>query len=201
MPRTRVEVERLWWGAGVLLLALLVAVDVVLGRQINGAFAGAAVLTAINAGVRRTASVAALALAASVASGVWHDNLGERAWAIRFATCVLVCGLAVVAAAVTDGRRVRLERTVALAQRVLDALAVELTGARTVKEVADGFVGHAVGNLGATSAMVLSLDADEVLRTVTWHGRSGGGADQYQEVPLSSRLPGAMAVREGTDIH
>ena len=83
-----------------------------------------------------------------------------------------------------------LERTTALAQRVLDALAVELTGARTVKEVADGFVGHAVGTLGATSAMVLSLDADDVLRTVTWHGRSGDGADQFQEIPLDQRPPG-----------
>jgi serine phosphatase RsbU (regulator of sigma subunit) len=201
LPRTRVEVERLWWVAGVLLLALMVAVDVVLGRQINGAFAGAAVLTAINAGVRRTASVAGLALVASVASGVWHDNLGERAWAVRFATCVLICGLAVVAAAVNDGRRLRVERTVALAQRVLDALAVELTGARTVKEVADGFVGHAVGTLGATSAMVLSLDADDVLRSITWHGRTGAGADQFQEVPLSADLPGAVAARERVDLH
>jgi serine phosphatase RsbU (regulator of sigma subunit) len=201
MTRTRVEVERLWCAAGVVLLALIVAVDVVLGRQINGAYAGAAVLTAINAGVRRTASVAGLALLASVASGVWHDNLGERAWAVRFATCVLISGLAVVAAAVNDGRRLRLERTVALAQRVLDALAVELTGARTVKEVADGFVGHAVGTLGATSAMVLFLDADQVLRTLTWHGRTGAGADQFQEIPLSSDLPGAVAAREGINRH
>ena len=139
--------------------------------------------------------MAALALAASVASGVWHDNLGERDWAIRFVTCVLVCGLALswpptpttpAPAARADDR---------LAQRVLDALAVELTGARTVKEVADGFVGHAVGTLGATSAMVLSLDADDVLRTLTWHGRSGDGADQYQEIPLAGDLPGAVAAR------
>jgi serine phosphatase RsbU (regulator of sigma subunit) len=199
--RTRIEVERLWWLAGVLLLVVLVAVDVLLGRQINGAYAGAAVLTAINADVRRTASVAALTLVASVASGVWHDNLGGREWTIRFATCVLICGLAVTAALVNDRRRVRLERTTALAQRVLDALAVELTGARTVKEVADGFVGHAVATLGATSAMVLSLDADDVLRTMTWHGRAGKGADQFQEVPLAGDLPGAVAARQGADVH
>lgn len=199
--RAHTEVDRHWWLAGVLLLGLLMAVDFLLARQINGVYAGAAVLVAVNADTRRTAGVAALAILASVASGVWNDNLGEREWVIRFAGCVLICGLAVMAARRNQRRRERLERTTTLAQRVLDALAVELTGARTVKEVADGFVGHAVGTLAATSAMVLSLDADEVLRTVTWHGRSGGGADQYQEVPLSSRLPGAVAVREGTDIH
>ena len=138
---------------------------------------------------------------ASVASGVWNDNLGERDWAIRFATCVLICGLALLAARANTARRERLLRTTTLAQRVLDALAVELTGARTVKDVAEGFVGHAMGTLGATSAMVLTLDADGVLRTLTWHGRSGSGADHYQEIPLTSDLPGAVAVREGTDVH
>ncbi len=198
---TRAEVERLWWLTGVLLLVCMVAVDVLLGRQINGAYAGAAVLTAVNAEVRRTAGVAVLTLVASVASGLWHTNLGERDWALRFATCVLICGLAVMAAHANQRRRLHLERTTALAQRVLDALAVELTGARTVTEVADGFVGHAVATLGATSAMVLTLDADGVLRTVTWHGRTGDGADQFQEIPLSGDQPGAVAVRQGADVH
>lgn len=199
--RVRRTAETLSWLAGVLLLAVMVTVDVVLGRQINGAYAGAAVLTAINADVRRTASVAALALVASVASGTWNDNLGERDWAVRFATCVLVCALAVVAAHVNQRRRRRLTRTTALAQRVLDALAVELTGARTPREVAEGFLEHASGTLGATSAMVLSLDADDMLRTLAWRGRTGDGADQYQEIPLAGDLPGSVAVREGRDVH
>lgn len=197
----RGESGGLSWVTGVLLLGVMVAVDVLLGRQINGAYAGAAVLTAINADVRRTAGVAGLTLVASIASGVWHDNLGERDWAVRFATCVLICGLALMAARANHARRQRLVRTTTLAQRVLDALAVELTGARTVKDVAEGFVGHAMGTLGATSAMVLTLDADGVLRTLTWHGRAGGGADHYQEIPLTSDLPGAIAVRHGTDVH
>ena len=199
--RARLGAQSPWWLGGVLLLGVMVAVDVVVGRQINGAFAGAAVLTAINADVRRTSQVAAMTLVASVASGVWHDNLGERDWALRFVTCILICGLALLAADANEKQRRRLEQTTALAQRVLDALAVELTGARTVKEVADGFLGHAMGTLGATSAMVLWLDADDVLRTLAWHGRSGDGADQYQEMPLAGDLPGAVAARSRTDVH
>jgi hypothetical protein len=136
------------------------------------------VLTAINADVRRTANVVALAVVASSASGTWNDNLGKRDWAIRFATCVLICALALIAAEANLRRRWRLARTTALAQRVLDALAIELAGARTVKDAAEGFLGQAMGTLGAKSAMVLSLDADDVLRTLSWHGRAGGGADQ-----------------------
>lgn len=189
------------WLSGVLVLAVMVAVDVQLGRQINGAYAGAAVLTAINASARRTTGVAVLAVVMSIASGTWNHNLGERDWAIRLLTCVLICALAVQVATVNQRSRQRLAHTTGLAQRVLDALAVELTGARTVKEVADGFLGNAMKTLGATSAMVLSLDADGVLRTLTWHGRGNNSADQYQEVHLSSDLPGAMAVREGRDVH
>ncbi|MCF6378006.1 SpoIIE family protein phosphatase [Nocardioides KLBMP 9356] len=199
--RLRAVGESPLWLSGVLLLALMVAVDIVLQRQINGAYAGAAVLTAIYASPQRTALVSALALAMSVASGAWNDNLGERDWAIRFATCVVICGLALIASNTNRKRQQRLERTTAMAQGVLDALAVELTGARTVREVADGFLGRAVAAMGATSAMVMSLDSDDVLRTLTWHGRRGNGADQYQEVPLSSDVPGAVAVREDRDIH
>ena len=67
--------------------------------------------------------------------------------------------------------------------------------------MADGFLGHAMGTLGATSAMVLWLDADDVLRTLACDGRSGDGADQYQEMPLAGDLPGAVAARSRTDVH
>ena len=190
-----------WRVVAVLLIGLFVAVDLMLGHQISGVYAAGAVLAAINEGARRTACVATLAVLAAFASGTWNDNLGETEWAIRLAGCALVGGLAVVAAEVNHRQRQRLERTTVLAQRMFDALAVELTGARTVKQVADGFVGRAVSALGATSAMVLSLDADDVLRSVTWHARGGDGADQHQEVPLSSHLPGAVAARERSDLH
>lgn len=194
-------VERVWFVAGLALVGFLAVVDVSSQHQINGVYAGGAIVAAAACGPGRTAAVAVVALLVSAGSGVWNDNLGERAWALRFAACALLCVFAVVTAVVNQRRRRQLERTTGLAQRVLDALAVELTGARTVGEVADGFVGHAVRTLGAKSAMVLSLDADGVLRAVTWMGRGGGGADQYQEVPLSSDVPGAVAAREGIDMH
>ncbi len=187
--------------AGVLLLAVLLVADAALGHQISGVYAAAAVLVAINADVVRTTGVAVLAVVAAAASGLWNDNLGDQDWVLRLVSCVVVCVVAVVAAHLNHQRRRQLERLTAMAQRVLDALAVELTGARTVKEVADGFVGHAVSTLGATSAMVLSLDADHVLRSVTWHGRLSGATDDYQEAPLDGDLPGSVAVREGTDLH
>ena len=203
VSRTRDEVERLWWLTGVLLLGVMVAVDL-------------AARAPDQRRVRRRrrphrrstptcdvrASVAGLTLAASVASGVWHDNLGERDWAIRFATCVLICGLAVLAAHANERRRLRLERTTALAQRVLDALAVELTGARTVKEVADGFVGprgrHAGRHVG---------DGAHRSTPTTCCGPSPGtgGAGTARTSTRRSRsasdLPGAVAAREGTDVH
>ena len=58
----RAGAERPWWLAGVLLLGMLMALDFLLGRQVNGAYGAAAVVAALNADPRRTAAVAALAL-------------------------------------------------------------------------------------------------------------------------------------------
>lgn len=201
MRHDEYAVEGYWWLAGMSLVAFLVLTDIVTQHQINGVYGAGAVLTAVFCGPGRTGVVAATALVASFGSGIWNDNLGDRDWAVRFAACALLCGVAVLTAVVSRRRRRELRRTTALAQRVLDALAVELTGARTVTDVADGFIGHARDTLGARSGMVMSLDPDDVLRTVTWTGRGGSAADQFQEVPLASDVPGAVAVREGTDLH
>jgi serine phosphatase RsbU (regulator of sigma subunit) len=194
-------VETFWWLAGMGLVLALVVTDLVTQHQINGVYAGGALLAAVWCGPLRTGIVAAVALLASLGSGIWNDNLGDRDWMVRFAACALLCAIAVLTASVSQRRRRDLRRTTTLAQHVLDALAVELTGARTVADVAEGFIGHARETLGAKSAMVLSLDPDGVLRTVTWAGRGGSAADQFQEVPLASDVPGAVAAREGVDLH
>ncbi|GAB6984089.1 SpoIIE family protein phosphatase [Nocardioides pyridinolyticus] len=202
MNRVLLErVERGGWLVGLAVVAVLVAADLVSGRQINGVYAGGAVVAALFCTPGRTSVVAAVAVVASAASGAWNGNLGTSEWLLRFAACALLAALAVAAARLNQHRREQLERAQSLAQQVLDALAVELTGARTVKDVADGFVSHAAAVLGAKSAMVHSLDPDGVLRTVTWSGRGNGAADQFQELPLASDLPGAVAAREGIDLH
>lgn len=199
--RARLLGESPLWLSGVGLLVVVLGVDLLLGRQVNGAYGGAAVLTAVYADPRRTKAVAGAGLLLSVASGTWHHNLGERDWALRLATCTLICALALVSSHANESRRRRLLHTTTLAQRVLDSLAVELTGARTVKEVADGFLGNATAIMGATSAMTMSLDDDGVLRRLSWHGPAVPAVDQYREIPLSSDAPGAVAVRERRDIH
>ena len=172
-----------------------------LDRHMSGTYAGGAVLAAVLSSPRRTARVAALAVLAALLSGTWNQNLGSPEWTARLAACLALSALAVGISAVAERRRAGLEHTTRLAQRILDALAVELTGARTTKEVAEGFVLHAVRTLGAQSAMVLSLDPDGMLRSVVWDGRGGPQADHYQEFPLASDVPGAVATRTRTDLH
>lgn len=201
MTRHADPVERVWWLVGLAVVAMLAVTDYVSGRQINGAYGVGAVIAAFWCSPRPTLVVAAAASVTSVASGVWNDDLGEAAWTVRFLTCLLLCAIALATSHTNQRRRRQVQRIQLLAQQVLDALAVELTGARTVTEVADGFVSHAVRVLGAKSAMVLSLDPDDMLRTVTWNGRGGSAADQFQEVPLNSDLPGAVAARDGVDLH
>lgn len=187
--------------AALLSLALMVLVDAVGGFQLNGIYAASAVLAGVAAGSRRTVVVATLAVGASALSALWNEELLAGGWLLRFLGCVVICVLAVVGARLQDAQGRRLQRSTTMAQQMLDALAVELTGARTVKEVAEGFVTHMVDTVGAVSAMVLRLDPDDVLRTVTWHGRGSAAADAYQEVPLDWDVPGAVAVREDRDLH
>ena len=104
-------VESYWWLAGMGLVAFLVLTDIVTQHQINGVYGAGAVLTAVFCGPSRTGVVAATALVASVGSGIWNDNLGDRDWAVRFAACALLCAVAVLTAVVSRRRRHDLRRT------------------------------------------------------------------------------------------
>ncbi|WP_374969625.1 SpoIIE family protein phosphatase [Terrabacter sp. BE26] len=187
--------------AGGVVLGAWVAVDVLADFQVSGLFCLAALVVAVSASPRQTLMISVAAVTAAVASGLWNDNLGSAAWLVRLAGCVIGCASAIVAAQLMEHHRQVLQHTSSLAQGLLDALAVELTGARTVKEVASGFVGRAAARLGASSGMVFVLDADQMMRSIVWMGRGGPEADRYTEFPVDADLPGAIAAREGTPRH
>ena len=188
-------------GVGSLFLVAAVLVDFVGDVQLSGVYATAAILASISGRPRETGVLAGLAVTAAVVSGLWHETTGEWAWSIRMVSCVVAGVAAVVAARLAQRYRQRMRHTTRLAQDLLDALAVELTGARTVPEVAQAFLGRAVERLGAASAMIFLLDTDDVMRSVAWLGRGGPQADQYAEFDLDADLPGAAAARSRTPLH
>jgi serine phosphatase RsbU (regulator of sigma subunit)/anti-sigma regulatory factor (Ser/Thr protein kinase) len=72
----------------------------------------------------------------------------------------------------------------------------DLTGARTLQDIAAVVVRHATESLGAQAAMVFVADGG-VLRSVHAHGSDPRWAQRYQEVPLDADLPGAVVFNTG----
>lgn len=186
---------------GCVLVVAAAFVDLVLGVMATGLYAGGAVLASISADARRTAGVGALGIALGLVSRAWQpaDRLDE--WYVRAGGLVVLVALAVVAAAVGGRLRRRVEEQSRLAHGVLATLAVDLSGAMTVREVADRFVEVVTVRLRAQSARVYSLDEDDVLRSLAWHTHAVDLEDTYDEVPVASPLPGARAVRERRSFH
>lgn len=187
--------------SGALVLAVWLALDLLGEFQVSGLFCLVAVVVAISASTWWTLVASAVAVTAAAASGLWHDNVGSTAWAVRLIGCAIGCAAATVAARGLERDRRDLRHTTSLAQGLLDALAVELTGARTLKEVARAFVGRAADRLGASSGRVFMLDGDGMMRSIVWVGRGGPQADSYAEFPIDANLPGAVAAREQTARH
>ena len=187
--------------AGALFFVVWLVLDASGEQQVSGLFSLTAVIVAVSASTRWTVAASVAAVTAAAASGLWHDNVGETAWLLRLVGCLIGCVAATFAAWRMERYRRVMWHTTSLAQALLDALAVELTGARTVKEVANGFVGEAANRLGAASAMVFVLNDDNVMRSIVWMGRSGPAADEYSEFRLDADLPGAVAARDRTPKH
>jgi len=184
--------------AGLLILAVLVVLDLQRGIPLGGTFAGGAVVAAIAADGRRTAAVAVLATGLAALSGTWHDYVGTMEWGLRLLACVLVCTAAVVAAELAHRRRQRLEHTTALAQAMLDALAGDLPGARTVGDVATVFTSQVSARLGALLVRAYVLDPDDRLRPL---GRLDDAGTAEVEVPLDAPLPLAEVAGTGVSRH
>jgi hypothetical protein len=84
--------------AGGLLFVAWLAVDVFGEFQISGLFCLTAVIVAVSASTRWTLIASAAAVTAAAASGLWHDNWGSAAWAVRLAGCAIGCAAATLAA-------------------------------------------------------------------------------------------------------
>ena len=188
--------------AGVVLTVVLTAVDLGFSAMFTGVYAGGAVLASISADPRRTAAVGVLCLGAAILSRLAQPDARTSDWLIRVVGLALTLVLTVVVALVSRRLRERVEEQARLAHGVLATLAVDLSGAATVREVAERFVEVVTVRLRAQSARVYSLDDDDVLRSLAWHTHHGEGAqDAYDEVPVAGPLPGAVAVRERRPLH
>jgi len=82
--------------------------------------------------------------------------------------------------------------------QLLQKVTGELTGARSVTDIATTVVDNAVEFLGAQSARVYLRTEYNTLRAVATHGGLDVRADEaYQEFSLDDELPGAQVVRTG----
>lgn len=81
--------------------------------------------------------------------------------------------------------------------QLLQKITADLTGARTVQDVAASVVDNAAAYPGVCSARVYLLGDDRVLRSLAWHGETTGRTDRYDEMALDDDLPGAQVVRTG----
>ena len=187
---------------GVVLVLAAAGIDAGLGVMATGLYAGGAVLASTSADPRRTAAVGALGIVVGITSRTWQpvDRLHE--WYVRAGGLVVLVVIAVVAAAIGARLRQRVAEQSRLTHGVLATLAVDLSGATTVREVADRFVEVVTVRLRSQSARVYSLDDDDVLRSLAWHTHHGAGTqDAYDEIPVAGSLPGAIAVRERRPLH
>lgn len=143
--------------AGLVLLALLVVTDVLLGPNIaiSGSYAVPAVLVAAAGSVQRTALVAGCAVALSALSGLWNDNFGTPDWRVRLLLSAALGGLAIVSAAIRVSRESDLQRMTVIAE----------TAQRAVLRVmpsAVGSVGFAARYVSATREALVGGDLYEV---------------------------------------
>jgi serine phosphatase RsbU (regulator of sigma subunit)/anti-sigma regulatory factor (Ser/Thr protein kinase) len=84
--------------------------------------------------------------------------------------------------------------------RLLQTLTAELTGARTVADIAGTVVSNATRALGARSAAIYLLTDDGMLRSAAVGGVVAQTAPKYGQVPVTADLPGPLAVRTGETV-
>jgi serine phosphatase RsbU (regulator of sigma subunit)/anti-sigma regulatory factor (Ser/Thr protein kinase) len=81
--------------------------------------------------------------------------------------------------------------------QLLQKVTAELTGARTVTEIAATVVDNAAEFLGADSGRIYLTTADRRLRSVAVHGGDPDTNARFREISLDADLPGALVARSG----
>jgi len=139
----RAPSRREWAGllSALALLAVLVVVDIQAGVDVTltGTYAVAPFVAAVFAGVRATALVVVLMLAAAAISPIWNMNFGDLDYDIRLAVLALTAGFAVLAAYALDRARSN-----ARGLQLLDAVGTVADGSlpldQTLRQVTEAVV-------------------------------------------------------------
>lgn len=143
---------------GVAVLAGIVAGDIVIGVQVSGGYAAAAIVTSMLSSTRQTAAVSALTVLMSFLAGTWQGNFGQEDWALRLFICTCLAALAVLAAAVRTSREAKLQRMTVIAETAQRAVLRTLP-----KEI--GSIGFAARYVSATAEALVGGDLYEVAAT------------------------------------
>lgn len=144
--------------SGLAVLAVLAAVSLTTPVQLIGGFAVSAIVASLLTSPQRTAAVGAVALAAAVGAGFWHDTIGTLDWAARVFVSVLITLLGVQGAALRDRREGRLQRMTVIAETAQRAVLRAMP-------TAIGSVGLAARYVSATAEALVGGDLYEVAAT------------------------------------
>ena len=174
--------DRLGMIAGLGFLAVVIAVDVLLGGNVvlAGSFIVTPFIAALWAGTAVTMFLAFLTIAASAASGAWNMNFGDTDYDIRLALLALGGLLAIASAWARERARLGAKRLELLDDvgAVADgSLALDQTLGRVLEVIVPGF---------ADFCMVDAIHDRRVMRSAV---RAGGRAD-------SGAIESYLAVRE-----
>jgi serine phosphatase RsbU (regulator of sigma subunit)/anti-sigma regulatory factor (Ser/Thr protein kinase) len=85
--------------------------------------------------------------------------------------------------------------------QLLQKVTAELTGARTVTEIAATVVDNAAEFLGAELSRVYLVTGQRTLRSVAVHGAETDAIARYDEFSLDADLPGAIVARTGQPLY
>jgi sigma-B regulation protein RsbU (phosphoserine phosphatase) len=144
--------------AGFAVLAVLVFISAISSVQLIAVFAGSAIVASMITTARRTAIVAAAALACSFLAGSWHGTTGTLDWFVRCLLCALLGLVGVQSAALRERREGRLERMTVIAETAQRAVLRSMP-------TAIGSVGLAARYVSATAEALVGGDLYEVAAT------------------------------------